>query len=271
MKLVKIKEYARYLEVVDRYGTRGCLTNDYIQRDAEDLINQGSLYECCGERNAFLFVKKDGFWRVYYYINDLTEYIIPDEGVLSTEILFRSAFGFPEVQAMYLEGCGFARHLVRNQYSAFFTDMTPSIKNDGINILPARTLMDMQLAFDLFNESFDKLTGDFVSPQSYSGLLASNDVLLAWNEDGANSRFLGALHQTILGNIAWISHIAVRKEERGRHVARALLDASVEKCSSCGISRFMLWVQQQNETAIALYEKKGFKPNGKSSLSMIKQ
>ena len=36
-------------------------------------------------------------------------------------------------------------------------------------------------------------------------------------------------------------------------------------------TRFMLWVQRQNAPAVSLYEKIGFKHNGKSSLSLIKR
>ena len=35
-------------------------------------------------------------------------------------------------------------------------------------------------------------------------------------------------------------------------------------------SRYMLWVQQQNHTAVAMYKKKGFTNLGKSTLSLIK-
>ena len=139
-----------------------------------------------------------------------------------------------------------------------------------IIVQPAQTLIGVQAAFELFNQSFDKYSGDYVSPEVYEGLFANHSVLLAWRKNEGEAQFLGALHQTIENNVAWVSHVAVKEAARGHHVGQALLDAFVERNMVTEKSRFMLWVQHQNEAAVRMYEKKGFKYVGKSSLSMIK-
>ena len=50
MKLNKVDRYQRYLDIVGQYAQKGCISNDYIQREAERLIEQGDLFESCGER-----------------------------------------------------------------------------------------------------------------------------------------------------------------------------------------------------------------------------
>ena len=100
--------------------------------------------------------------------------------------------------------------------------------------------------------------------------MANGSVLLAWRREDNESRFLGALHQTVENNVAWVSHLAVKESARGHHVGQALLNAFVEQNMVTEKSRYMLWVQHQNENAVCMYEKKGFKYIGKSSLSLIK-
>lgn len=270
MMLKQIESFSRYQEIVGRYGQKGCVSNDYIQRAAADMIICDALFECCGRENAFLLVKKDGFWRVYYYLNDFNEVFSFNGDVLETEILFRGSHGEPVGVVAYLEKCGFKRHLVRDQYAGMYKDLQPSIDNDEMIVQPALTLRDMQAAFELFNQSFDKYSGDFVSSEDYEGLLARGAVLLAFRKQDVEKQFLGALHQTIDNNVAWVSHVAVKETARGHHVGRALLDAFVERNMVTEKSRYLLWVQHQNDAALRLYEKKGFKYVGKSSLSMIK-
>lgn len=270
MMLKKIESFSRYQEIVEHYGQRGGVSNDYIQREAADLIVHDSLYEYCGVRNVFLLVKKDGFWRVYFYLNDLDEILTLEGEVLETEILFRGNHSELAEVVAYLEQCGFKRHLVRDQYAGIYKDLLPVSANEEIVVQPAQTLIGVQGAFELFNQSFDKYSGDYVSQEVYEELLANRSVLLAWHRHEDEARFIGALHQTVENNVAWVSHLAVKKSARGQHVGQALLDAFVERNMVTEKSRYMLWVQHQNTAAVSMYEKKGFKYLGKSSLSMIK-
>lgn len=269
--LKKIETFTRYQEIVDRYGQKGCASNDYIQREAADLIIHDLLYEYSGEKNAFVLVKKDGFWRVYYYLNDFEEILLIPDVTLETEILFRGVHGEPADVVAYLEQCGFKRHLVRDQYAAMYKDLQAATPNEEIVVQPAQTLIGVQGAFDLFNLAFDKYSGDYISPAYYEALLVSHNVLLAWRKEDGEAQFLGALHQSVENNVAWISHVAVKEAARGHHVGQALVDAFVERNMVTEKSRYMLWVQHQNMPAVRMYEKKGFKYVGKSSLSMIKQ
>lgn len=270
MMLKKVESFSRYQAIVDLYGQRGSVSNDYIQREAADLIARDALYEYCGERNVFLLVKKDGFWRVYFYLNDFDEILSLQGEVLETEILFRGSLGEPADVVAYLERCGFRRHLVRDQYAGMYKDLRPALVNDEIVVQPAQTLAGVQGAFELFNQSFDKYSGDYVSPKVYEGLLANGSVLLAWRRQENEAHFMGALHQTVDNNVTWVSHLVVKEPARGHHIGQALLDAFVERNMVTEKSRYMLWVQHENEHAVSMYEKKGFKYLGKSSLSMFK-
>jgi GNAT superfamily N-acetyltransferase len=267
MKPVKIKDYTRYQGITERFGGRGCMTNDYIQREAADLIVHDSLFECCGEKNAFLLVKKDGFWRVYYYLNDLDEKLILDGEELVTEIIFRGNIGEPTDQVSYMESCGFKRNLIRDQYFAKYTSLTPPVSIEGIKIETATDVEDAIWAINLFNASFDKWSGDFI-PQAMAPFLVQNNAILMARDLEGNR--LGALHLEKKSGVMWLNHVAVTEVARGKGVGHRLVEAYIEQGHVDDNSRYQLWVQRQNAPAVNLYQKKGFTYLNKSTLSLVK-
>ena len=61
---------------------------------------------------------------------------------------------------------------------------------------------------------------------------------------------------------AWLISMWVSPEVRGQGVGEALIDAVVEWARVSGARRVLLDVGDHNQPAIALYARKGFKPNG---------
>ena len=268
MKPTKIDTFERYQEIVDQYGVKGCKSNDYIQREAADLIIHDALYEYCGEKNTFLMVKKDCFWRVYYYINDPEEKLIHEGDELVTEIIFRGNLGEPTEEVKYLESCGFKRNLVRDQYYAKYASIAPPVLITGLSVRFATSIEDVQWAIRLFNASFDKWSGDFIPDEMAEYLLQEHAILIA--KDSCGNR-LGALHHENKQGVTWLNHVVVVEQARGMGVGRGLVEAYIEQGHVDATSRYMLWVQKQNLPAVNLYQKKGFMYMNKSTLSMIKR
>ena len=268
MILREITDPERYRAIVDEYGARGCLSNDYIQASAGELISEHRLMEYCGERNAFLFVKKDCGLRMYYYINDPEEKVsFTMEDDLVTEIIFRASMGLPQREREYLCACGWSDHLVRDQYSAMYRDVSEVSTNSTVAVRNAVNTNEVAWACELFNSTFDALSGDYISPFQYDSLLQNGQILIA---KGSEGNLLGALHQSLERGVAWISHVAVLPEARRQHVGQTLLDAFIKENHHNDRSRYMLWVQRQNDSAVDMYKKKGFKYMNKSTFSMIK-
>lgn len=267
MKPIKIETPDRYQEIVEKYSIRGCLSNDYIQREATNFITHDALYEFCGEKNAFLLVKKDGFWRVYYYLNDLNEKLILDGEELVTEILFRGNIGEPIDQISYLENCGFKRNLVRDQYFAKYASLTPPVFIGGIKIETVTDVEDAIWAINLFNASFDKWSGDFIPLEMAQLMIQERAILIAKDNEG---NCLGALHLEEKSGVMWLNHVAVTEAARGKGVGRGLVEAYIEQGHVDDNSRYQLWVQRQNNPAVNLYQKKGFAYLNKSTVSLVK-
>lgn len=266
--LNNIVSIADYQTSVAQYSSIKRYSNDYIQTEAIDLIEKENLYEYHTISNLFLFVKKEIGYRMYYYLGNLDE--IADFSNIHdvvVEILYRGERFYPRDEIDYFLKCGFSINLIRDQYCGLYKDLSVPVHVSDIMVDVASNIADVSQACDLFNASFDQLSGDFISKKCYDQLLANKQILIAKDLDG---NFLGALHQTIEKGVAWVSHVAVLPESRGKHVGQMLLDTFVTQNCSSEKQRYMFWVQQQNKAAINMYVKKGFKYLNKSTISLIK-
>jgi ribosomal protein S18 acetylase RimI-like enzyme len=266
MKPVKIDNYAQYIQVLEQYNRKGRLTNDYLQNEAADLIIHDRLFAVCGQDNALLLVQKEGFYRVYYYINNTDERLELPKEELVTEILFRGE-NAPEAEVKWLEDMGFKKNLVRDQYFAKYASLTQPILIEGVKIEIATVVDNALWAIRLFNNSFDKWSGDYIPEAQAQLLIQKKAILVAKDMDGNR---LGALQFELKQGACWLNHVAVVPEARGKKVGRGLTEAYIEQGHVDDNSRYMLWVQRQNVSAVAMYRNMGFVPMNKSTLSMIK-
>lgn len=268
MKLKKIDKLEDYQQLTDTYSINKIFSNDYIQSEVSELISKSMLFEHHTESNLFIFVKKNIGMRMYYYIGDLEEVVdFSSMDDLVIEILYRGEKFYPQEEINYFCRSGFSVNLIRDQYSGMYKDLTKTNISYNVNIGFAETIDEISWSCSLFNDSFDHLSGDYISDDNYNDLLLNRQIIVARNENGV---LLGALHQTNDKGVAWISHVAVTPEARGKHVGQALLDAFVKNNYTTDKQRYMFWVQQQNEVAVNMYVKKGFKYLNKSSISLIK-
>lgn len=268
MVITKINTFDEYKRLVEQFNRKGRLTNDYLQNEAADLIIHDRLFAISGQDNAKLLVQKDGFFRIYYYINNPEEILTLPEGEYVTEILFRGE-NAPQAEVKWLADMGFKENLIRDQYFAKYASLSAPIPIMLIDakIELAQTIEEVRWAAHLFNDSFDKWSGDFVSDDMCEFLFAEQQVLVAKDMSG---KLYGALHFERRQGVCWLNHVAVVPEARGKKIGRGLTEAYIEQGHVDDNSRYMLWVQRQNVSAVAMYRNKGFTPMNKSTLSMIK-
>lgn len=268
----QITEYNQIADLEQRYKTKGTVTNNYILKEQyESLISENALSVIANERNCFLFVKKEVGVRVYYYINDLNEDAdFSQYSDLVIEILFRGVL--PVEQMEYFSKRGFRLNLVRDQYAGMYKDLAANIGLvQGARVELADNLEQVRTACELFNASFDALSGDFIPESTYKELLEKESILIAW--DMGRRNILGALHQVKEGTVNVIGHVAVMEPYRGQGVGKVLVDTFVEwnkNSENIEKTRYQLWVQRQNRAAVRMYQNKGFKYVNKSTISLIK-
>ncbi len=262
----RIETFEQYILLVERYGRKGSISNNYLQNEAADLIIHDRLFAVCGQENALVLLLKEGFYRLYYHINNIEELLELPESELVSEILFRGE-NVPEAEVKWLESMGFKKNLIRDQYYAKYSSITEPVFLIDAKIELAQTIEEVRWAAQLFNNSFDKWSGDYVSDKMCELIFAKKHVLVAKNMEG---ELLGALHFENRQGVCWLNHVAVVPKARGKKIGRGLTEAYIEQGHMDDNSRYMLWVQRQNVSALAMYRNKGFAPMNKSSLSLIK-
>ena len=267
MNLKRIDSIDRYREITELFSKKGCLSNDYIQGEADVLIEAGKVFEYIEGENAFLFVKKDVGLRLYYYLNDLASVPVFDvDDDLVVEILFRGEAFYPEAEIDYLQRCGFEKHILRDQYSAMYKNITLEHYDvPGLSIRLAENIEEVEYAVGLFNTTFDNYTGNFIPMSECARLLEERCILIA-RLDG---KLAGAMHFTRAGKLIWAEHNVVEPWCRGRHVGSMLCNAFVETAKVDDNTRYTRWTQHGGQAA-RMYEKIGFKYINKSSFSMLK-
>jgi len=263
---IKIETFEQYCQLVEFYSRKGRITNDYLQNEAADLIIHENLFALCGEDNAVLLVQKAGFQRLYYYINNLEEQIDLPKNEYVTEILFHGDKA-PETEVKWLERLGFKKNLIRDQYAGRYCDFVKPLEQNNIVIQEASTIDEVKWACELFNSSFDKWSGDYISAEQYPILFNNGDILIAKDMQG---NLLGATQRELKKGFVYWAHLAVISSARGMGVGTSLMDAIIERNHVDEKTRFMMWVQRLNSTAIKIYLRKGFKSLNKSTISMIK-
>ncbi len=266
MQPIKIETFEQYNQIVERYNRKGRATNDYLQSKAADLIIHDYLFAVCDDDNAVLLVQKSGFQRLYYYVNNFEELIELPKNEYVTEILFRGE-NAPEAEVKWLEDMGFRKNLIRDQYFGKYASFTLPDLITGLIIDIATNEEEAVWAINLFNSTFDKWSGDYIPQASAPLLIQERAILIARDVNGNR---LGALHLEQKGGAMWLNHVAVVKDARGMGVGLGLVEAYIEQGHKDDNSRYMLWVQRQNDPAVSLYRKKGFVPMNKSTLSMIR-
>lgn len=267
----KVDSIIIYKDIVDKYSKKGTLTNSYLQNEAADLIVHDALFVDQYTSNVFFYVKRDAGMRLYYYINDLSEDAdFNAYSDLVIEILFRNNT-LPSEEVDYFLARGFRKNVVRDQYSGVYKNLEKAAYHaPEIRIESAQSVSDVEKACLLFNSSFDALSGDYIpeNKDKYDYLRENQHMLIAY--DYENKQFLGALHQDWDRGVNVLKHVAVVSSARGKGVGRALLDAFIERNHKSEDTRYMLWVQQQNEAAVRMYRNKGFQFINKSTISLIK-
>lgn len=263
----QLTDPSEYNSIVEKYRQNGCFSNDYIQQQAANLVSDRLLYADTYDRNAFLFVKRNVGIRVYYYINDFAEKAdFSAYKDMVVEILFRGEL--PQTEMEYLTECGFNVNLVRDLYGGMYQELAPNCQFiPRVKVEVANTLEDVESACLLFNESFDRLSGDFISESEFQDLLDSKSVLVA---KSFRNEFLGAIHFGKQGAVIVLKHLAVMKNARGCGVGKALMDACIQWNKETDKTRYQLWVQRRNDAAVNMYKKIGFKYLNKSTISLIK-
>ena len=217
-------------EILKSYG--GSITNDYMNTSLYEA-NIARLYYIKGERNFYVLIKREGYYKLYYYINDINEKF-DAKGTFVSEIVSKE-------MDETLESMGF--ELYKTRVRLRLTDKEP--------------YDDAEFIYEAL-QSFDEYSGERLSMDEIKERIAKK---LFIGIDGAGfiefstDMFKDAIEHFYIDP-------AKRGEGLGSEILRHYLGCVSKK------KRVNVWTDQGSR-ALKLYHKHGFKEDGLKSYVYI--
>ncbi|QOJ30178.1 MAG: GNAT family N-acetyltransferase [Ignavibacteriales bacterium] len=268
MKLIENEEQLD--DLFERYFIKKTQTNNYLLADSyHTLIRERKLYYTDSESNCALFLQKDDFFRMYYFINNVEEILNIGMGLpVVMEIIYRGENNYPKRIIDYWLNCGFANHLTRVNMQGVYDKLELSFEEfESFTIKYAESAFEIEYAKKIIDATLDKYTGDILSIIELKQYADNNCLLIAY--DGGQPA--GILQFEIKHGVVWLGHICVDSDFRGKGIAKKLVSRYLKDNFTSIPSRYQLWVLNNNLPALELYRKFGFTSANKFTTSLIKR
>lgn len=267
MQLKVLKSQDELDKIIEYNSFKNTLTNNYmLSHNFRHHIDRKEIFYWNENSNLYLFVKKQGFYRLYYLINNVEVKNDFSEINIVLEIIYRGKNKIPLEHIKYWKKNGFTSHLTRDCYFLNAASISPiHNKVEGVTIESPRNKDDILFIKQLIDENLDLYTGDILSIQEIENFVSRGLVFCAY----INDLICGMLQADLRNNIYWLGHIVVHKDYRGMGLANLLVDNYLDEGLKLQVRQFQLWVIDRNIPAVNLYKKKSFTYLNKSTHSML--
>lgn len=242
----KITDYKEVSPLVFKYFKRGVITNNFLS--AEDYkceIKEGRLFYNQGKDYLNIYVKRDGFYQLYFHaLSETAEFPQVDE-MLVCDI--------SNYDGELLKINGFCENMKR-------VKLEINGQATGISSLKAET-EDAGKIHLLMTKSFDKFTGympNFTQIQAE----CERGMFLKIEESG---NILGALRYGKSGKVAQIKHLCVDACARGNGIGKKICAEFLKENPKATV-----WTGKENKAALSLYKALGFCESGTESIVYMK-
>lgn len=269
MQLKRIDSRETIDTILERWFIKNTATNNYLLLESyENLIKWKKLFYVNSESNCAILVEKDGFYRLYYFLNDFMDPLkIEVDFPVVMEIIYRGYFKYPEQEINYWLNLGFKIHLTRDNLFSIYDSISLSEPIDNeIEIEYVHGAREEEFTMEIIDKTLDKYTGDILSLKEIRRFSENKWILIAYYD----RKPAGILQFEIKNNVVWLGHLCVDISFRGKGIARALVHKFIVDNFTSVPTRYQLWVINDNKSAISLYSKFGFKYANKTSTSLLK-
>ena len=248
-------------------------SNNYMLLDELQVYRQsGKLFLLQKSKDSLvLLVQRDSFYRLYYQTNLLEDIkAIELKQAVVQELIYRGPKLYPQEEVEAWSKRGFEVHMGRDNYflnskGLLSSDLEDSEDFSGIK--PIEDEGDLLKSDEMIRTYLDRYTGDILSMEELREFSANGDILGIYVEN----KLAGVVQGEYKNKVYWLGHMVVDKDYRGQRLSTKLLKAYLLKGLSLNCRQFQLWVLQDNEPALRLYKKYGFKYLNKSTISLLKK
>lgn len=231
-------------------------TNFFLSQDeVESAVEKRQLYVHLTDSGVLIYRRREIYCRTYFYLADPSNPSIgqPDFPAV-LEIPFKERDIDAKKAIAGFAGAGFAPLFSRIRMTRRASE--PDGETDGIMTAGSDQLAKLQ---GLFRENF----------HPYAGCVPAEDELACEIADGhilTDDKTSGLLHFTVSRTGTELRHLAVAENMRKCGIGGRLVHAYL---SGWGEKKSTVWVRDDNEPAIRLYEKYGYKADGMKSAVLI--
>ncbi len=269
--MIKIKSPEEYGSLVKNFRARKgkALTNCFLMPDeTATLINEGRLYAEETEGWLLLLCDRDDYYSLFYYtvedsdakeVGDILK-AVKDKDVFA-DIVTRSGRGdtlTPErlikegVAENYKTYQRMQLNVKEIDFSAVKTDLAEGY-------IMSRDYCDCEKLGDLWKEALDEKSTPLPKEKELKGLLSKGHLFTVL--DGKND-LAAVVVLSVSGKQGLIQHLSVSPSHRRKGLAAALMN----RCFLCAkeeeLTVLRLWVDCQNLSAVALYDRLDFQKDG---------
>jgi GNAT superfamily N-acetyltransferase len=236
--VIRVDSYAALSERLKAFRKRGIISNDFLMfAELRRLADSGELFYDEAAGGLFLYVRREGFYRLYFHIENAGVRLSECAEAISSYVVYKGA---PErVQAEWLVSNGFRYENTLVRMCADKLEISASA--EGV------TEISRDEASAFFAAVFPVMNTDS-APLSSGKCIAVRDsggsALGVMRYDGKSVRL-----------------VAVRAEFRGVGIGSRLF-AGFAADTAMLPGAFKLCAVESNFGAIKLYERLGYKPDG---------
>lgn len=260
-------------EIKSRHGRP--LTNSYLLPGAiNDLVQRNALFWEMDEAGLFFFAEENSYYQMYFYIvPELKRTFTVLDKPTVINLVYRTPGQDDELRRMvdlWMDN-GFIHHtttrrMVRvNDQTDRSAESTNFFQAGDYHVsLAGRVQLDAILR--LWKATFDVIGNALPSEKDLACAIEQERIVCA--VDG-KSNLVGALECMPQGRDCMIQHVAVEKEHRKRGLAGMMLRTCYN--SAAKSERFILWVAEDNQSAINLYLEYGFTFDHLVSIQLIQK
>lgn len=266
MKLLTDEKFVD--EVFEHLVRKHTWTNNYMLQDEyRRHIQNRHLYSIQDDENVYFLILKNGFYRLYFFINQpehLFTAVVDKPLVL--ELIYRGEKHFPTSVAEFWQQSGFSAHLTRDAYFLKNNALSVPEGNQAVSIQVAKSEEELQFVKKLMDQDLDLYTGDNLTLKEIREFAEKELIYVAYLQD----ELCGFLQADFKNSVFWLGHIVVDQAYRGKGIAKTLVNHYLCEGIKHECKQFQLWVLQDNEAAVNLYKNVGFTYLNKSTHSLLK-
>jgi len=284
--MTKINSYEQFAELQKRYPRT--ISNDLLMpAEVRTLIEYGKLQYVATDDGLFMFIEREGFWKLVFRIKTVDAGLVGDDSqnhpvaschpskegnrTLATYLVYRERKSPIECEE-WLQSQGFERLMRLERYVLksrnISQDHTHTNKrylapNEGNKITIAEgsdiTTSGVDEVYTFLNQYFSFEEMDLPARDMYD----ENNSFCERSDSGEL--------QGVVYDMGYTRIAAVSPDARGSGIGRKLYHAYMESAMQGGTQTFCEWIRPDNHASIAMFKKLGFEKDTLVSNCWVKK